>query len=90
MGVAVKATIRQTQHASREARQQRFANRPFALSVSTQIGGEDGVTGALNQDGALGLRIACMTGAAARVAKDFDVIRLVGDFQVAAVYGNQA
>ena len=49
-----------------------------------------GATGALNEDGALGLRIAYMTSTAARVAKGFDVIRLVGDFQVAAVYGNQA
>lgn len=82
MGITVKATIRQAQYAGIQTGQQRLANRPLAGSIGTQIGGKDGVASALDKYRALGLRVARMTGTAARVAKGLDIVRFVGNLQV--------
>ena len=78
--------MRQPEHARFDVRQQRFAYCPLGFTIGTQIGGDDSVAGALDENRALGLRIAGMAGAAAGAAKGLDVVLLVGHCQVAAVY----
>jgi hypothetical protein len=84
VGVAVKAAIRQTQHASVQAGQQRLANFPLSFPIGTQIGGDNRVTGALDEYGTLGLWIARMTGAAARVFR----LDLYGYFRESVVFSD--
>ena len=69
--------------------QKRLANGPFGGAVGTEIGGENGVGGAFDEHGALGLRITRVAGATAGIAERLDVVRLVRYFQITAVNGDQ-
>ena len=91
--VAVEAAIGQAQHARTQARKQFLAQLPLPAAVWTDVGTQDGVRGALDQDDAARLRIAGMAGhagATAGVAEGRGVIGLVRQLEATAVNGHQA
>jgi len=90
---AVESPVGHAQHAWLQPRQQLGAQRPLASAKGPEVGTQDRVRGAFDQHDAACLRVAGMpgqAGAAAGVAKDLGVVRLVRQIEAAAVDRHQS
>jgi hypothetical protein len=87
---AIEAPVGQAQHAGLQAGQQWLAQFPLAAAVLAEVGAKHGVRGALGDDHATRLRVACRTLPPARPAEGLLDVGLVGQLEGAAVDRHQA
>lgn len=90
MLVSIEATVGHAQHAGPNAWQQFGAKLPLPVAVRADVGAQDGVRGALDQDDVARLRIAGMAGhagATAGIVENRSFVGFVRQLEAAAVNG---